>query len=91
MDSAQDIELLALGLIPASLNYNLQKTETLDWSKLEYNARYKNPNYYYNKTPKAVRNLPGIYNHCEKMALNNVSPLESLMQIETVRDKLYDA
>lgn len=89
MDSAQDIELLSLGLIPASLNYNIQKTETIiDWAKLEYNSRYKNPNYYFNKLPKAVRNLPSMYNHCEKMALNSVSPLESLMQIETVRDKL---
>jgi len=90
MDPAQDIELLALGLIPASLNYNLQKTETIDWAKLEY-AKYRQPMFYYNKLPKAVKNLPGIYNHCEKMALNSVSPLESLMQIETVRSLVYDA
>lgn len=91
MDISQDIELLALGLIPASLSYNIKKTETIDWSKLEYNSRYKNVNYYYNKLPKAVQNLPGLYEHCDKMAVNSVSPLESLMQIETIRDKLYDA
>ena len=82
MDPAQDIELLVLGLIPASLNYNLKKTETIDWAKLEYNSRYKNPNYYYNKLPKAIKNLPGLYDHCEKMAQNSISPLQSLMQIE---------
>ena len=82
MDIAQDIELLAMGLIPAGFTYNIKKTETIDWSKLEYNSRYRNPNYYYNKLPKSVQNLPGIYNHCEKMASYNISPLESLLQLE---------
>ena len=91
MDSAHDVELLALGLIPASLNYNAQQKETLDWSKLEYNARYKTPEYYYNRLPKAVKNLPGLWGHCEYMAKNGVSPLESLLQIEMAKDKLYDA
>ena len=87
MDVAQDLELLAMGLIPVGFTYNIKKTETIDWSKLEYNSRYKNANFYYNKLPKAVRNLPGIINHCEKLASYNVSPLESLLQIESIREE----
>jgi hypothetical protein len=95
MDIAQDIELLALGLIPAGLTYDIKKNNYIDWSKLEYNSRYKKADYYYNKLPKAVKNLPGLYEHCEKLASYNVSPLESLLQLETgerdARDILYDA
>jgi hypothetical protein len=95
MDIAQDIELLAMGLIPAKFNYDIKKTETIDWRKLEYNSRYKQAQFYYNKLPKAVRNLPGLYEHCEKLASYNVSPLESLLQLETgerdPKDVLYDA
>jgi len=87
MDIAQDIELLAMGLIPAGFNYDIKKTETIDWRKLEYNSRYKQPQFYYNKMPKAVRNLPGMFSYCEKMASYNVSPLESLLQLESIREE----
>ena len=87
MDIAQDLELLKMGLIPAGFNYDIKKTESIDWRKLEYNNRYKQPQFYYNKLPKAVKNLPGIYSHCEKLASYNVSPLESLLQIETIREE----
>jgi len=83
MDIAQDIELLAMGLIPAGFTYNIKKTETIDWRKLEY-SKHKQPDWYFNKLHKAVRNLPGIYDHCIRLAENNVSPLESLMQIERI-------
>ena len=95
MDISQDIELLAMGLIPAGFNYDIKKTETIDWRKLEYNSRYKQAQFYYNKLHKAVRNLPGIYEHCVRLAENNVSPLESLLQLESgtrdAKDVLYDA
>lgn len=86
MDISQDIELLAMGLIPAGFNYDIKKTETIDWRKLEYNSRYKQPEYYHNKLPKAVRNLPGLWEYCEKLASYNVSPLESLLQLESIRE-----
>ena len=73
-----------MGLIPAGFNYDIKKTESIDWRKLEYNSRYKNPDFYYNKLHKAIKNLPGIYAHCMRLAENNVSPLESLLQIERI-------
>lgn len=86
-----DIKMLENGYLPASLNYNLAKTEILggcdplapkpiaDYSKLDY-IKYKTADYYFNKLHLAIQSIPGTYEYCEEIATKYSTPLELILQ-----------
>jgi hypothetical protein len=63
-----DLQLLSKNILPESMNYNITKTETLDWSKLVFNGRIHDPDFYFNKLPKSIRALPNIDKFCIELA-----------------------
>lgn len=82
-----DLQLLNKGILPEKFNYDLTKTETLDWSKLVFNGRIHDPDFYYNKLPKSIQTLPNIEKFCIELAEQaNESPLEQIMRRKTEPD-----
>lgn len=87
-----DLQLLNKGIIPESMNYNLSKTESLDWSKLVFNGRINDPDFYYNKLPKSIQSLPNMDKFCIELAEQaDESPLEQMLRRKSEPDHLiYD-
>lgn len=73
--------LLKSGILPDSLNYTGEKQfDGVDLTKLQYNAFYRSYDFYLNKFPKGMENLPGfnkIIEHIQEQNADN-SPLKEI-------------
>ena len=74
----RDIELLNRGILPDSLNFNLNQNPEIDIYKLAYNLRYKTIEYWESKFPDGYQNIPGFDKIIEKITEEAISPLEEI-------------
>ena len=74
----RDIELLNRGILPDSLNFNLNQNPEIDIYKLAYNLRYKTTEYWESKFPDGYQNIPGFDKIIEKITEEALSPLEEI-------------
>ena len=74
----RDIEMLNRGILPDSLNFNLNQSPAIDIYKLAYNLRYKTTEYWESKFPDGYQNIPGFDKIIEKITEEALSPLEEI-------------
>ena len=74
----RDIDLLNKGILPDSLNFNLNQNNEIDIYKIAYNLRYKTTEYWESKFPDGYQNIPGFDKIIEKIAEEAISPLEEI-------------
>ena len=74
----RDIEMLNRGILPDSLNFNINQTNEVDIYKLAYNLRYKTTEYWESKFPDGYQNIPGFDKIIEKITEEAISPLEEI-------------
>jgi hypothetical protein len=74
----RDIEMLNRGILPDSLNFNINQTNEIDMYKLAYNLRYKTTEYWESKFPDGYQNIPGFDKIIEKITEEAISPLEEI-------------
>ena len=74
----RDIEMLNRGILPDSLNFNINQTNEIDMYKLAYNLRYKTTEYWESKFPDCYQNIPGFDKIIEKITEEAISPLEEI-------------
>ena len=74
----RDIEMLNRGILPDSLNFNINQTNEIDMYKLAYNLRYKSTEYWESKFPDGYQNIPGFDKIIEKITEEAISPLEEI-------------
>ena len=74
----RDIELLNRGILPDSLNFNMNQNNEIDMYKLAYNLRYKTTEYWESKFPDGYQNIPGFDKIIEKITEEALSPLEEI-------------
>jgi len=81
MDSSECIEYLNNNLLPPSLNFNLNKTETIDFNKINYNDY--TINIVRQKRHKYLLELPGYDKYLEAIieVANLEKPIKQLEQI----------
>jgi hypothetical protein len=81
MDSSDCIEYLNNDELPPCLNFNLNKTETIDYSKINYNDY--TINIVRQKRHKYLLDLPGYDKYLESIieVANKEKPLKQLEQI----------
>jgi len=74
----RDIEMLNRGILPDSLNFNINQNQEIDVYKIAYNLRYKTTEYWESKFPDGHQNIPGFDRIIEKIAEEALSPLEEI-------------
>ena len=74
----RDIEMLNRGILPDSLNFNINQNNEIDMYKLAYNLRYKTTEYWESKFPDGYHNIPGFDKIIEKITEEAISPLEEI-------------
>ena len=74
----RDIEMLNRGILPDSLNFNINQNNEIDVYKIAYNLRYKTTEYWESKFPDGYQNIPGFDKIIEKIAEEALSPLEEI-------------
>ena len=74
----RDIEMLNRGMLPDSLNFNINQNNEIDMYKLAYNLRYKTTEYWESKFPDGYQNIPGFDKIIEKITEEAISPLEEI-------------
>ena len=82
----QLIQQLNAGILPDELNYTNNKNfEGIDVAKLQYNAFYKSYDFYLNKFPKGLDNLPGFNKVIESIVEKNAdnSPLKEITELKS--------
>lgn len=75
----RDIEMLNRGILPDSLNFNINQTNEIDMYKLAYNLRYKTTEYWESKFPDGYQYIPGFDKIIEKITEEAISPLEEIL------------
>ena len=74
----RDIEMLNRGILPDSLNFNINQNNEIDVYKIAYNLRYKTTEYWESKFPDGYQNIPGFDKIIEKITEEAISPLEEI-------------
>ena len=74
----RDIEMLNRGILPDSLNFNINQNQEIDIYKIAYNLRYKMTEYWESKFPDGHQNISGFDRIIEKIAEEALSPLEEI-------------
>ena len=74
----RDIEMLNRGILPDSLNFNINQNQEIDIYKIAYNLRYKTTEYWESKFPDGYQYIPGFDRIIEKIAEEALSPLEEI-------------
>jgi len=60
MSLAHLIKQLEHGLCPVELNFNTKAEEIIDWEKVRYNTFFKSNEFFENKFPPELQNLPAF-------------------------------
>lgn len=81
-----DLELLDRGILPAAFCYDLKCTEEIDFTMLEYNSKYKTPQWHFYKLPPAIREIPNIEKLCAHIAEISESPLRLMMERQAIEE-----
>jgi hypothetical protein len=72
------------GICPLELNYKQREegAQNIDWNRVLYNLRYKQPEYYEEKFPVECRNIPAFDKIVDLILNKNKdnSPLKEILQ-----------
>jgi hypothetical protein len=60
MSLANLIKQLEQGFCPVELNFNTKADEVIDWEKVRYNTFFKSNEFFENKFPPELQNLPAF-------------------------------
>jgi hypothetical protein len=76
------IRSLENGICPPELNYKNNEDEGIDWNRVMYNLRYKQPEFYEEKFPKECIKIPGFDKIVDLIVEKNYnnSPLKEILQ-----------
>jgi hypothetical protein len=77
------------GILPIELDYSIKENDPIDISKIQYNAFYRNYEFYENKFPNGLKNLPGFNDYINYVveSKKNITPLEELQKIHELQIK----
>lgn len=93
MDLQKLIRQLEQGICPAELNFRADAQEEINWEKVAYNTRYHSYDFYDNKFPKEIQQIPAYDKIVEMIVEKNVdnSPLKEITRLteEKNKDKMY--
>ena len=76
------------GILPIELDYTIKENDPIDISKIQYNAFYRNYEFYENKFP-GLKNVPGFDNYINYLvnSKKDITPLEELEKIHELQIK----
>ena len=91
--------LIRSDILPDEINYSClrqQNQNTVDISKLQYNAFYRSYDFFMSKYPKGMETIPGFTDYIDYVVETKVdnTPLKELKEINDLnetKDKLYSA
>ena len=93
MDLQKLIRQLEQGICPTELSYRADVQEEIDLEKVAYNTKYHSFDFYDNKFPEEIRQMPAYDKIVELIVDKNVdnSPLKEITQLteEKNKDKMY--
>ena len=83
------IRSLENGLVPVELDYRPREegAENIDWNKVLYNLKYHQPEFYEQKLPKELKNLP-CYDEIINLAVETNKKNSPLFEILQKQDKM---
>ena len=89
------IRSLENGLVPVELDYRPREegAENIDWNKVLYNLKYHQPEFYSDKLPKELKNLPCYDEIVDLVVEKNYSnsPLKEILQRQDEMIALQEA
>jgi hypothetical protein len=76
------IRSLENGICPPELNYKNNEDEGIDWNRVMYNLRYKQPEFYEEKFPPECKQIPAFDKIIDMVIEKNYnnSPLKEILQ-----------
>jgi len=76
------------GILPIELDYNIKENDPIDISKIQYNAFYRNYEFYQNKFPDGLKNLPGFNDYINYVveSKKNITPLQELESLQKIHE-----
>jgi len=71
------------GILPLELDYSIKENDPIDISKIQYNAFYRNYEFYENKFP-GLNNMPGFNDYINYIveSKKNITPLQELESLQ---------
>jgi len=93
MASLQEIiKSLEQGICPAELCFNGTATEEIDWHKVAYNTRYNNAEFFENKFPDVLTQLPAFDKIIDVIVEKNKdnSPLKEIEERQNISLKIVE-
>jgi len=75
------------GILPIELDYTIKENDPIDISKIQYNAFYRNYQFYENKFP-GLKNLPGFNDYINYVveSKKNITPLQELESLQKIHE-----
>lgn len=76
------------GILPQELDFTPKEYESIDISKIQYNAFYRTYDFYQNKYPAGLKNLPGFNDYINYIveSKKDITPLKELEELQIKED-----
>jgi hypothetical protein len=86
MDFKNLLKSLENGICPAELNFSGNKEDVIDWDKVRYNTFFKSNEYFENKFPPELQNLPAFDKIIDLIVDKNKdnSPLKEITEKQNI-------
>ena len=86
MDFKNLLKSLENGICPAELNFSGNKEDVIDWYKVRYNTFFKSNEYFENKFPAELQNLPAFDKIIDLIVDKNKdnSPLKEITEKQNI-------
>jgi hypothetical protein len=86
MDFKNLLKSLENGICPAELNFSANKEDVIDWDKVRYNTFFKSNEYFEDKFPAELQNLPAFDKIIDLIVDKNKdnSPLKEITEKQNI-------
>jgi len=86
MDFKNLLKSLENGICPAELDFTTNKEDVIDWDKVRYNTFFKSNEYFENKFPAELQNLPAFDKIIDLIVDKNKdnSPLKEITEKQNI-------
>jgi hypothetical protein len=86
MDFKNLLKSLENGICPAELNFSGNKEDVIDWDKVRYNTFFKSNEYFEDKFPPELQNLPAFDKIIDLIVDKNKdnSPLKEITEKQNI-------
>ena len=86
MDFKNLLKSLENGICPAELDFTTNKEDVIDWDKVRYNTFFKSNEYFENKFPPELQNLPAFDKIIDLIVDKNKdnSPLKEITEKQNI-------